>query len=248
MTSFTYDEARAGFYDVGALTTAANPAATIQTSFDNEGRLAQKAYIVDGSTYGFATTYDTGGRVLSQAYPDGDSVGGGGSPILYDAAGRPKAVPGLVSATLYDARGNPTSLTRVNGTASTMGYSAQRGWLTGLTTTAGAATLQDLAYARDGHGRITGVTSSQAGEGWSYGYDDLDRLTTATNSTDALLTQGFAYDRVGNMTSNSAIGAYAYPATGSPRPHGVISTPLGSYGYDANGAPISTAMAGPGRP
>jgi hypothetical protein len=118
LTSYTYDEARSGFFNVGGLTTAANPVATIQTSFDNEGRLAQKTYLVDGSTYNFSTGYDTGGRILSQAYPDGDSVGGAGNPILYDAAGRPKVVPGLVSATLYDARGNPTSLTRVNGTAS----------------------------------------------------------------------------------------------------------------------------------
>ena len=98
-----------------------------------------------------------------------------------------------------------------------------------------------LTYARDTHGRINGVTSSQAGEGWTYGYDDLDRLTGATNTTDSLLTQSFGYDRVGNMTSNSAIGTYGYPATGSPRPHTVTSTPLGSYGYDANGNMTSAA-------
>jgi RHS repeat-associated protein len=241
VTTFTYDEARSGFYDVGHLTTAANPAATIQTSFDNEGRLAQKSYIVDGSTYNFSTTYDTGSRILSQAYPDGDSVGGGGSPILYDGAGRQKVVPTLVSVTLYDARGNPTSVTRVNGTMSTLGYSPQRGWLTSIQTTAGATTLQDLIYARDTHGRISGVTSSQVGESWTYGYDDLDELLTATNTTDTSLTQSFGYDRVGNMTSNSAIGTYGYPPTGSPRPHGVTSTPLGSCGYDANGNMTSAA-------
>src|SRR5262249_26061509 len=59
--------------------------------------------------------------------------------------------------------------------------------------------------------------------------------TSATNATDALLTQSFTYDRVGNMTSNSAIGTYTYPVPGAARPHAVTATPLGSYGYDANG-------------
>jgi RHS repeat-associated protein len=239
VTSFTYDELRTGFYNVGQLTTATNPYATIQTSFDKEGRLASKAYVVDGTTYPFAIGYDTGGRVLWQSYPDGDSVGSAASPMLYDAAGRLNAVPGVITATAYDARGNPTNVTRANGVGSVLGYSLPRGWLTSLTTTVGATTLQDLSYARDMHGRINGVTSSQPGESWSYGYDDMDRLLTATNITDSLLTQSFAYDRVGNMTSNSAIGAYTYPAPSSPRPHAVTATPLGSYGYDANGNMIA---------
>jgi RHS repeat-associated protein len=240
-TSFTYDEARAGFYNVGALTTATNPYATILTNFDNEGRLAGKTYVVDGTSYPFAAGYDTGGRVLWQSYPDGDSVGSPANPILYDSAGRPRVVPGLVNAATYDARGNLTNIARANGTASVLGYSAARGWLTSIQTTAGATTLQDLVYSRDLNGRINGVTSGQIGESWSYGYDDLDRLLNASNLTDASLTQSFAYDRVGNMTSNSAIGAYTYPAAGTPRPHAVTATPLGSYGYDANGNMTSAA-------
>jgi hypothetical protein len=43
------------------------------------------------------------------------------------------------------------------------------------------------------------------------------------------------------MTSNSAIGSYSYPPTGSPQPHGVTSTPLGSYGYDGNGSMTTAA-------
>jgi RHS repeat-associated protein len=234
VTSFTYDEPRTGFYNVGQLTTATNPYATIQASFDIEGRLASKAYVVDGTTYPFAFGYDTGGRVLWQTYPDGDSVGSGASPMLYDAAGRLNAVPGLITATSYDARGNPTNVNRANRAVSVLGYSPPRGWLTSLTTTVGATTLQDLSYARDTHGRINGVTSSQPGESWNYGYDDMDRLLTATNTTDSLLTQSFTYDRTDNMTSNSAIGAYSYPAPGSPRPHAVTATSLGSYGYNLN--------------
>ncbi|MFZ5791054.1 MAG: RHS repeat-associated core domain-containing protein [Pseudomonadota bacterium] len=141
----------------------------------------------------------------------------------------------------YDARGQVLTFQRANGATTTYSYSAARGWLNSLVTTAGATTIQNLVYGRDAHGRITGVTSSQADESWTYGYDDLDRLLTATNTTNSALNQSWTYDSVDNMTSNSAVGSYTYPAPGTPRPHAVTATPLGSYSYDANGNMVSAA-------
>ena len=96
-------------------------------------------------------------------------------------------MPGLVTSTLYDARGNQTNVTRQNGVATTFGYSPERGWLLTQLTTGTAGTLQNLQYTRDGRGRITDVASTASnpadvlGEAWHYGYDDLDRLTSADN-------------------------------------------------------------------
>lgn len=157
------------------------------------------------------------------------------NPIAYDGAGRQKAVPGVLTNVAYDARGNVTSFVRANGATTTYGYSLPRGWLTSINTVVGAAVLQNLVYGRDAAGRISGVASSLVGESWTYGYDDLDRLLSATNTNTPALTQTFTYDSTGNMTSNSAIGTYSYPAPGSARPHAVTATPLGAYGYDANG-------------
>jgi RHS repeat-associated protein len=213
---------------------------TIALDFDALGREVRKAYTVDGTTHGFTTAYDAGGRVLWKSYPDGDQVGSSGTPILYDAAGRQKAVPGLVTSILYDALGQVTSFVRTNGVATTYGYSPQRTWLLTLDTVKGGTIVQDLTWSRDGAGRILGVASHLAGESWTYAYDGLDRLLTATNASTPALTQSFTYDSVGNMTFNSAIGAYSYPAAGTARPHGVTSTPLGSYGYDANGNMTAT--------
>jgi len=235
-TTYTYDQDRTGYYNVGHQTTAANAAAVIVYNFDSEGRQVGQTYTVGTSNYSFAAGFDSGGRVLWQSYPDGDSAGSPANPIAYDGAGRLKAVPGLVSSVLYDARGQATNVTRANAASTLYGYSAQRGWLTALTTTSTAGTIQDLSYGRDGRGRITGVTSSIAGESWTYGYDDLDRLTSADNATNNLLDQTFQYDSVGNMLANSAVGSYSYPPAGFPRPHAVTSTPLGSYQYDANGS------------
>ena len=522
-TTYAYDQARSGYFNVGQLTTLANAAATIEQDFDSESRQVARRYIVDSTTYAFATGYDFGGRVLWQTYPDGDAVGTALNPITYDGAGRLKAVPSLIADTTYDASGQVLTLTRANGANTIYAYSVTRLWLTdvdtivggttpppvkqvfasatagtgwvvpagvtqvsvkawgagggagqgmspargghgggggyassvitvtpgetltvrvggggaaggvrksgggagysavlraatflvqaggggggagtettgvsggdggaggdigtnggagsgsraglggtdssggaagtaGIPGTAGSAntggrgsngggaaggvdeggaagndnghgagggagrfgggggsgtgvsagggggggssfatgsgivemtgsgqspantgdgdyagsaglggtggvssstsgnpglvvityqpagtgstTLQDLTYSRDVAGRILGVTATAGGESWTYGYDDMDRLTSATNATDPLLTQSWTYDSVDNMTWNSAVGAYSYPAPGTPRPHGVTSTPLGAYVYDANGNMTSAA-------
>ncbi|MGH6882909.1 MAG: hypothetical protein ACREFM_18450, partial [Hypericibacter sp.] len=179
--------------------------------------------------------------MLGQTYPDGDQVGSVSTPITYDGAGRQKAIPGIVTAITYDAAGQVLTFQRTNGANTTYGYSTTRNWLTSVVTTAGATTIQNLVYARDAAGRISGVTSPLAGESWTYGYDDMDRLLSATNTTTPALTQSWTYDTVGNMLTNSAVGTYTYPAPGSARPHAVTATPLGSYGYDANGNMTSAA-------
>src|SRR5262249_17820245 len=62
-------------------------------------------------------------------------------------------------------------------------------------------------------------------------------------------TQQFTYDDIGNMTSNSAVGAYSYPSAQncSPltacftHPHEVTSAGNNTYAYDANGNMTSGA-------
>jgi hypothetical protein len=76
------------------------------------------------------------------------------------------------------------------------------------------------------------VLSNRAKESWAYGYDPLDRLILADNLDDDALDQSFAYDGVGNMTFNSALGSYAYPPSGptAARPHAPLSAGPRSYG------------------
>jgi len=197
--------------------------------------------VIASSTYTVTNGYDAGDRLLWRQYPDGDSVGSAVSPFLYDSAGRLKSIPGVITDTTYNALGQIAVLTRANGVTTTFTYQASRRWLTDIDTLAGSTVLQDIAYAHDDAGRITTTTSSVSGESWVYGYDDMDRVLSADNTTNNALDQSFTYDSVGNLTSNSAVGTYTYPAPGSARPHGVTATPLGSYGYDANGSMTSAA-------
>ena len=117
----------------------------------------------------------------------------------------------------------------------TRSHSAQRGWLNSIVTTRGAKKLQDLSFTRDVEGKITSVTSPGSLEGWTYAYDDLHRLTSATNHTDATQSQSFLYDAIGNMTFNSRLGSYSYPTSGTARPHAVQQVGSAPLTYDANG-------------
>jgi RHS repeat-associated protein len=127
-------------------------------------------------------------------------------------------------------------VTRANGVTTTYSYQPLRLWLTGMkTTNAAGAVLQNLAYTRDTRGRITAADSNISYESWTYGYDNFDRLTSATNAVDSTLTQSFTYNAVGNITWNSLRGTYTYRAPGQPHPHAVIQAATTIFTYDANG-------------
>jgi len=82
---------------------------------------------------------------------------------------------------------------------------------------------------------IAGITNAKSMESWNYVYDDLNRLLTAANVDTPSLTQSFSYDDIGNITYNSAIGNYTYPAHGTGQPHAVTAAGTRTYQYDAAG-------------
>jgi RHS repeat-associated protein len=237
--TWTYDQARSGYANVGHLTTMTDDGGTEVTSFDAAGRPVETVRTISGTSYTFTNGYDAGGRVLWRTYPDGDSVGTSASPILYDGAGRTKVLPGVVTYAAYDASGNLTSQTNANGTVTTRSYSATRNWLNTILTTAGSVTLQKLSYTRDAEGKISSITSPFPDESWTYTYDDLHRLTSAVDATTPGNGQSMTYDLIGNVTSNTMLGTYSYPAAGQPRPHAVLSAGADTFTYDANGNMLS---------
>ncbi len=52
----------------------------------------------------------------------------------------------------------------------------------------------------------SGVYSPNPGESWTYAYDELDRLTTATNTSNAALNQRFTASIDGNILTATGIG------------------------------------------
>jgi YD repeat-containing protein len=95
----------------------------------------------------------------------------------------------------------------------------------------GATLHLDQTYARNPKGLITGITSPQVGNSWTYGYDGLDRLISASSDVTAD-TRSYGYDDADNMTFNSGLCAgsaaspnLTYPAQGPTaiRPHGPVT-------------------------
>jgi YD repeat-containing protein len=110
---------------------------------------------------------------------------------------------------------------------------AVRGFLTGIRN-GGPAVIQDLTYQPDAAGLLQQVTSSLPNvphESWSYLYDDLHRLTSATDLSSSE-SQTWTLDSIGRITFNSRVGSYAYGPTRSHAPSSVAGNP---YSYDLNG-------------
>jgi len=110
----------------------------------------------------------------------------------------------------------------------------------------GATTIQSYTYTRDFAGRIIAIDGDRANEDWTYGYDSLDHLLSATNAGTPALSQSFTYDLGGKLTSNSSVGAYAYPTQGSSafQPHAVSTAGNWSFAYDLNGNQTTRLTAG----
>lgn len=198
-----------------------------------------------GTTYTTQTGYDSLGRVSSVSYPDGASVQYAYNGPLFD-----KAFEGTMTYaryTGYNALGQPAKLTLGNGVTTDYQYKPNNFRLHSIFTTHAATSqcFQSLSYNYDSVANVkdifdyrnptTGVCGSVSQTNTqNFGYDDLNRLTAATGPYGAF---SYAYDPIGNMTSNSQVGSYTYPASGptSVRPHAVTQAGPNSYGYDANG-------------
>ncbi|UWM76227.1 hypothetical protein N1937_02965 [Rhizobium sp. WSM4643] len=109
-----------------------------------------------------------------------------------------------------------------------------------MTTAKGTTVLMDNQHRRDLLGRIKTITGLAANDNWTYGYDDLSRLTGADNAGDNTLDETYSYDTNHNLLSRTRVGAYVYPTTASAiRPHAATQIGAKTIGYDTNGNMVS---------
>ena len=238
----TYDEVRSGYANIGQLTSAtkaANGSTVASQTFNHssEGILKSQGWTIDGGTYSIALGLALGGEVLWKVYSDGDTIGTASNNFQYDAAGRLYSVPSLVNSTNYRADGQTTSIGYFNNVVTSFSYKPERAWLTQITTNGPGGQIRSWNYSdRDFVGRIKSISSNNhPEESWTYTYDDLDRLLTATNVGNSSYSRSYAFSLNGNMTYNSGVGNYTYPGPTAPRPHAPLTAGGASYTYDANG-------------
>ncbi|MGE7155982.1 RHS repeat-associated core domain-containing protein [Methylorubrum rhodesianum] len=208
-----------------------------ETWFPQSESLCNLPHVVEN--YRILTRYDSGGRVTSRVYPDGDTVGdadpASAGAWRYDAAGRLYSIPGMITQTSYDAAGRTLSVTYANGMITNNVYSETRGWLLETTTSKDGNAFLRMVYTRDAAGRITAVASLDEKASWTYAYDELDQLKLADNHDDDSFDQSFSYDLGGRLLSATEIGTYVYPAANAPRPHAPTQIGADAMAWDANG-------------
>jgi RHS repeat-associated protein len=150
------------------------------------GRLAQ-VQDTDGHLASYA--YDAAGRLVSIAAPNGETIA-----FVYDAGGR-----------LVERRLN-------SGQRTTQSW-FEDGSLKEKKNLYGATVLSSHLYTIDAQGRRSGQTENVGGsvKTWSYQYDYLDRLTSASDGT----AETYSYDGFGNpraKTKSDTTTAYLYDA------------------------------------
>lgn len=236
-TNWTYDTRP---YGKGKIASAAAPSARTDTYYDSLGRTSQTTTVVGTSSYTMTTGYDAFSRPSTLTYPTGFRTRN-----VYDDYGHLKEVwsDSLTANVRYwradtvDNHGRTTKETLGNGLIATRGYDATTDDLQTIQTkTAASAVVQSQSYGFDAIRNLKTRTwyDGAANRTESFGYDGINRLTSATGP----VNKSFGYNAAGNITSKSDVGTYTYPPVGSPRPHAVTSTAgavNATFAYDANG-------------
>lgn len=237
LTQNTYDQAAAGFYNIGQLTTSTNPAATQAFKYDGFGKVARQDVTIGTLTHTTTNVRDASGQTLRTQYlPVQLDFGTSATPLQYTAANKLFSAPGFITSTIYEADGQTKEISYANGVKTSFTYSPTRRWLTRVTTAKGAVVLLDNQYARDFIGRISGTTGLTASDSWTYGYDKADRLTSSDNLGDNTLDETFVYAANDNLTSRTRVaGTYVYPLASAARPHAPTAVGAKTLAYDANG-------------
>jgi len=238
--TYTYDQARSGFYNHGALTrveTATGdpvlrpdtPATATEFDYDLMGRTVKQRQSIGTQTYAMEYGYNLAGQLVNEKYPSGRVVTNG-----YDANGRLTQIADATRAYLNSvqyqgAGGALSSMSLGNGTTQTFSLN-DRLQMMGQELKRGSEVLQKYDYGYGeldsngvlkNNGKLESVVSHiGTAKQWTqkFKYDPLGRLSEAEErrgDTDAVsYKQKFDFDRFGNMYRKAS----SNPATGQENP------------------------------
>lgn len=204
------------------------------TSFEYTaiGNVAKKTAVINGTTYSIVYGYDTFGRLYTEAYPNGTTL-----RYSYGVKGNINKVEAQISGVWQTVATDATkdhpsikTLNYGNGLVRTLTSKPDR-----LISSIKIPGIQDLTYAYNTAGEITGITNAiNTTATQTYTYDTASRLATVTS---ALGNQTFTYDANGNRSSHK-FGNFTNSYTIDPNSNR-LSSITGSagltYSYDAIG-------------
>jgi RHS repeat-associated protein len=230
--SYSYD---AGAYGKGRMTGASDANQSMTWAYDALGRVISKSQTVGGFTKTVAYAY-TNGDLTSLTTPSGLTIAYGYN-TNHQATSISMNGTTVLSAVTYEPFGAVSGWTWGNGTTTNRSYDTDE-----KITQISSAGVKSFTY--DNAFRITGITDTSTGSSnWTYGYDLLDRMTSATSPS---VTRGWTYDGNGNRLTEtgSAPSTYTISPT-SNQITGISGALARTYSYDASGNTLgfSTATA-----
>jgi YD repeat-containing protein len=236
--AYVYDQPPNGVGRLGSITET-DPATAVTSqiayAYDLHGRVTSETRAIAGQQYVVAYAYDSSGRLTGMTYPDGRVVS-----YTLDALGRVAQVDTtkdsqsqtVVSGVAYQPFGGVKSYTLGNGHVYTRSYD-QDGRIASYTL---GTTTYAIGYDAANRIEFIADTTNPANSN-NYGYDSLDRLTSAVTSSTGY---SYSYDAVGNRLSKTVgVGTdtYAYsPSSNRIASIAPASGPLRSFVFDPNGS------------
>ncbi|HEV7606569.1 MAG TPA: RHS repeat-associated core domain-containing protein [Steroidobacteraceae bacterium] len=241
--NYVYD---GGTNGKGHMTGASDAEHTLAWNYDALGRVTGKTQVVTTVTPNVSKfigyTYDSAGRLATILLPSGQTIS-----YAYNSNGQVSGItlngsPNLtiLSNVTYDPFGPVTGWTWGNGTASTSRTFDTDGKLTTLSNT--PATTGNRTFGFDDAFRVTSATDSvSGGPAWTFGYDILDRLNSATKTG---TTIGYTYDADGNRLTQTGTSASTYTIPGTSNKLSSTTGALArTYTYDAVGNVLTTGVS-----
>jgi len=225
--NYTYDEVVEGYFNIGNLTTIENIDTNVEPNevinvidynYDEMGRQVNEKRSIDDIDYEIDREYDLAGRLDYITYPaDGPEIDYSYHPIGFlsqiDKVDSVSTMLAQYDMDDYNALGQVGYVLYGNNAETSNTYYDGNFRLKTLDTYDGQGNpIQELEYTFDDVGNLETIEDDLNGVTQSFGYDEVNRLTSADASggSDPSRTydQGFTYDLAGNIEEKTGIGGY----------------------------------------
>ncbi len=231
VTTFTYDalNRRTGInyptktdeayvYDgnnkVGTLTSVTGETGSVLYAYDNRLRKTQEQRAIDGTTWTTQFAYDALDRMTTRTNPGGNVI-----TYSHNTQGEINSLTEFINNIDYNALGKVTKKDFANTLSTNYTYNADDFRLNRIQT----GSVFDSGYTYDKVGNILSITDNLLTKTQSFGYDDLDRLTTAQETGG--YNHAYEYNAIGNLTKLTDAGnAINYTYGQNAGPHALTSS------------------------
>ncbi len=225
-STFSYDER-------GDLTHFSNYAGSYDRYYDNDGRMLseyrsgvlQVSHAYDGAYEQglLSQTTDITNRAIHYGYTGRNDLA-----WVNDGSGG--------ASYAYDANGNLSGVSNGNGTTVSRGYD-NVGNLTSLNYYSNNSITGTITYGYNEDSQRSSASENNGGGSYAWNYNSLGQLQTEARMGATPYTNTYAYDNVGNRTSdnmNGRVDTLSYDADDELKTFTNNSTPF-NYEYDSNG-------------